>query len=207
MELIGKMFPYELGPEAFRYVCSQIEQGGPLTSALKLSPAGSVWAFIPSGAASSQRAEDFGGGAVFTAEDAYEILRHVIGFIAEFLDRNSLTVVIAEDQFFKLSDPPNLGHRLVFEYGGKTYHYRQSAEQDSNLRAAEQIVNEVSHYPLILILTRIPSNASLPNRGAIDKYVANALVSGIEHVIVGAYDEEGYIIWSRKPDCFSHSQQ
>jgi len=76
--------PFELGPQAFAYLRSQLAQGGPLTSTISLSSGDKVWAYVPFGATSHQELDDFESGGVFSAEDANDILQHVIHFIAEF---------------------------------------------------------------------------------------------------------------------------
>ena len=74
---------------------------------------------------------------------------------------------------------------------------------DSGTAAFEEALGSASDYPSILILTSIISSSTLPVRSNIDEALAEELMANVSHVIVGAYDEEGYLIWSRIPQTAS----
>jgi hypothetical protein len=190
----------QLGPNALRYLWSQLEQGGPFVTKIGQLPAGRIWGYLPVSAIGKQEIDDFESGAAFTPESAHEILQRVHNFIAEFLDVDRSNVVIAEDQFFQLTDTPNADQDQVFRYEGKSYHYRYGADREPSRISAEQIMRQASHYPWILVLAKTSSDVPLPRLERIENGLVKSLIERIQHVIVGAFDEEGFLIWSKEPD-------
>jgi hypothetical protein len=138
---------------------------------------------------------DLQEGHAFTAEEAYDIQEHINAFITAFLEENPGHILLAEDRFFTMNDPPNAQDQRIFQYENTTYHYLSNhADQE----ALKDTVGSASNYPLFLILTVVSALDKLPVRGHIQKDLAEELISNVAHVIVGAFDDEGYIVWSRQ---------
>jgi len=189
---------HPLNGDAFDYLCAELRKGGAISSNVNLGPGGHLWTYLPFSTAQSHRMEDFKEGGVFSPEDAWLIMRAVVAFVGDFLEEEPSNVLLAEDQFFRIEDPPNLGVKHLFEYRGTCYHYLTQLHATSSLEEIEQALNSGSNYPQIVFLTKIPPQRVLPSRAKIDEELAQKLTANAAHIIVGAYDEEGYVIWSDK---------
>src|SRR5436305_11637105 len=178
---------YRLGADAVKFVCGQLGRGGPLSAMLKLSAGGIVWAYLPANVAKLQALKNFEEGGMFDSESAFLILRGLIAFIRAFLQESPSNILLCEDRFFSINDPPNSQEQDIFEWGGVVYHYRTHSFSNADAQEFEEAIGSASNYPLILFLTRTSSPELLPQREKIDRRVADELVKNISHLIVGAY--------------------
>jgi hypothetical protein len=183
---------YQLGEEGQAFFRREIKKAGPLVSELNIGW-GNLWAYLPS-AAAPVTFSNLEEGGVFSPEDAYEIQQKVVTFVANFLSEDPSHILLCEDRFFSLADPPNINESQIFEYSKVTYHYKTFAESTKEI---EDAISSASDYPTILLLTSGPQRCNLPERGSIGKELAADLSANVHHVIQGAFDEEGYIIWSK----------
>jgi hypothetical protein len=183
---------FQLGADALLFLREELAKAGPVLSTLK-PEWGHIWAYLPPSAAERCTLFDLQQGKAFTAEQAYEIQEHIFHFIAAFLEEASGHILLAEDRFFTMNDPPNAQDLLIFQYENTTYHYLSNhADQE----ALKDTVGSASNYPQILILTAVSSLDKLPARAPIQQDLAEELISNVAHIIVGAFDNEGYIVWS-----------
>jgi hypothetical protein len=190
---------YPLGTDGLAFFCEELQKSGPIPSSV-IPRFGSLWSYLPKSAAERQTLLYLRQGGAFSAEQALEILHYVVKFILDFLLESSSHFLLCEDRFFAMSDPPNQLEQKVFEYAGVTYHYLSSTDAPLNSREIEEAIGSASSYPLILLLTKIPSGRKLPERAQVDGDIADELTRNVQHVVQGAFDEEGYIIWSRMPE-------
>ena len=196
--MTAKIDCYRLGADALKFLYEQLANGGPISATLKLSPGGVLWTYLPPSAVQLQDQRHLEQGGAFTSESASEILREVLVFVKAFLQEDASSILLAEDRFFGISDPPNSRDQYIFEWRGTTYHYRTHLFSAAHPQDFEEAIGSASNYPSILLLTKISSLEILPKRGQIDDALAAELAENIIHVIVGAYDEEGYLIWSNR---------
>jgi hypothetical protein len=49
-----------------------------------------------------------------------------------------------------------------------------------------------------MLVTRLPPNEKMPEHGFLEPQIAADLSAGVAHILVEAYDGEGYVVWSRK---------
>src|SRR5579863_2985556 len=192
--MTAQISSYELGPAALAFVCEQLAKGGSLSAALSLSPKGIVWSYLPTDAVRLQNRNNFEQGGIFDSESASEILQKVVAFIKAFLQENPSGVLLSEDRFFRVDDPPNSQDQDIFEWRDTVYHYRTHSFWDAEPRDFEHAITSASDYPLLLILTKASTPELLPKRRGIDDNLASELAKNTAHIIVGAYDEEGYLI-------------
>jgi hypothetical protein len=185
-----------LGADAVDFLREELDKAGPIPSVL-IPEYGRLWCYLPRHAIERQTLSDLKNGGAFDAEEAREILQHVVGFINDFLRERPSNVLLCEDQFFAIGDRPNLNENDIFEHAGATYHYHTDATLAIGSKTTEEALGAASSYPAILLLSSIPSGRALPVRTAIGNDLAEQLASGVMHVILGAFDEEGYIIWSK----------
>jgi hypothetical protein len=185
-----------LGTDALDFFHGELGQAGPIPSTL-IPEYGRLWCYLPRNAIEKQTLSDLRGGAAFNAEEAYEILQRTVTFIADFLQQNPSNILLCEDRFFAINDRPNLSESQIFEHVGVTYHYHTGATLAIGSGEIEEEIGSASSYPLVLLLTSIPSGEELPVRAAIGKDLVEQLAHNVRHVVLGAFDEEGYIIWSK----------
>ena len=185
-----------LGTDALDFFRGELDQAGPIPSAL-VPEYGRLWCYLPRNVIEKQTLSDLRWGGAFSAEEAHEILQHTVTFIADFLQQNPSNILLCEDRFFALNDRPNRSENQIFEHAGVTYHYHTGATLAVGSREIEEEIGSASSYPLILLLTSIPSGGELPVRAAIGNDLAEQLAHNVRHVVCGAFDEEGYIIWSK----------
>jgi len=187
---------YRLGADALKFLWDQMQQAGPLTGMAKLSPQGIVWAYLPQETQQFQDFKNFEEGGVFDSESASEILEKLVSFVRAFLQVDASHVILCEDRFFAIGDPPNSAAQDLFEWRGAVYHYRTHSFYDAAVKEFEDVISSASDYPLILLLTRTRFPESLPKRAPLGDDLARELAEGVQHVIAAAYDGEGYLIWS-----------
>jgi hypothetical protein len=198
MDQIGA---YDASVDALTFFRAELKKAGPISSAL-LPEFGRLWSYLPSSAAEKQTLFHLQEGGAFSAEQAHNILQYIVTFSGSFLREKPSNVLLCEDRFFAISDPPNRYEQQVFEHAGVSYHYRTNARDVADSNEIEEAMGCASSYPLILLLTTISSGRHLPQRTAIESDLADELARNVRHVIQGAYDEEGYIIWSNQGNQF-----
>jgi hypothetical protein len=190
----------ELGSEGLEHVRATLLKGGPIPSAIRPLEIGSAWAYLPCTLIEPIEVEAYQDGGIFSTEDAADIHDQVVLFIRSFLQSNDLNVVLFEDQFFGIDDPPNSTDQQLFKYRGTVYHYRTCISGIPTLDLIDDAISAASNYPQIIVLTRIATLQALPSRSEMAEDFANDLVKNVCHVVVGAFDEEGYLIWSSNED-------
>jgi hypothetical protein len=82
-----------------------------------------------------------------------------------------------------------------FTVGNEVYLF---ADADSSTDQIRKILGEAHVYPAIGVVSRIPKRHSALRRGdGADPRLLPLLAEGTRHLIIGAYDAEGWLIWSR----------
>src|SRR5690606_34240342 len=115
--------------------------------------------------------------------------------ISEHLVATSSRVCVFEDANTRPSDP--VFHRIktpVFTFENEVYHFARGGAADSG--EIQQLIRAASSWLVIGVLAALPSGVVLENRSEVPDATLDALASGAEKIIVGAYDGEGYVIWS-----------
>jgi hypothetical protein len=74
------------------------------------------------------------------------------------------------------------------------------ADATSPFEQVREILGEAHLYPAIGAVAALPAHQSGIRRGGeVDPQVLHLLAEGATHLIIGAYDGEGWLIWSRYP--------
>ncbi|HEY2497329.1 MAG TPA: hypothetical protein VGK24_09690 [Candidatus Angelobacter sp.] len=193
--MINEIKAYPFGPEGVEFFRQQLARSGPMVASL-VPQFGKLWSYLPQDAAEKRTLFYLQHGSAFTAEQASDILQCAVRFIIDFLLENPFHFLLSEDRFFAINDPPNENEHKIFEYGGVIYHYRDRTDISISSQEINEAIGSASNYPSVLVLTKISNVRKLPERTQVDEALASELKSNIQHVIQGAFDEEGYLFWS-----------
>jgi hypothetical protein len=184
-----------LGTEALAYVRDQLGLGRTLAREIQSHPpAGRVITFAPQNT-SEEDLNWFDGGCL---GDTIETFVPVWELARDYLNDQSgdHRYLICEDTFASNTEPaPSWVAAPWLAYQNDRYHFLPgggvtSEQVRATLRAGD-------HYPWIAVLTSLPSEWPALQPGTEQpRRVLVELARRTEHVLVGAYDEEGWLIWS-----------
>jgi hypothetical protein len=80
-----------------------------------------------------------------------------------------------------------------FSYGKEIYDFLTHHDQDLyRIRCAMN----ARQYPSIGLLTKIPDAATIRHRQEVSREFLEKLATNASRILVGAYDEESYLVWS-----------
>jgi len=188
----------QLGEIGLEFVRTQLSEAGPMGAAhLKHLDQGFVWEFVPAHTTAMPSLNQLIGGR-YNASEAGSLTAAYVVFLREFLLRNSSRVLLFEDQFGKADDPCMLDRKNFFVWEDAMYFYFPCKSAQVRDSAIEAALPGASHYPNIVLATRLTFYEPLPTRGLLSREQALALEEQVRHVLVGAYDEESYVMWSRR---------
>jgi len=187
---------FAVGDEGLKYLRSTLRQGTgmclhllklPLTKGVAFSP-------IPAGA-SIERAIRFNAGGMTTMGDTHRWLGTHLRSLA---DKFPTGTIILQDVWAKPNDPAVLTAKsrslLTIE---QVYYYLKASDCDE--QRVRTLIKDVTSFLLVGAFTRWPgSDSSLPVNGEIiaDSVIEDAAREA-EEIFVGAYDQEGLIVWHR----------
>jgi hypothetical protein len=208
-----------LGPEAIGYIRECLSYGKTLARYLleKLDlESGSVTTFLPPDVSEEARTQFKWGGkfkrdpATFvyhTAPDGSRTRMEpvpntnpwLVSIVEAFLRGAEGRVCIFEDALVRPSDPcfSSLKGRLLI-FGDEVYYFLSSEDREGK-RIAETVREAANVWPgLIGALTSVAGEAALSDEAReITAAQLRVLAESVEKIVVGAYDGESYLIWSR----------
>lgn len=188
-----------LGERGLQYVREQLSDAAPFSEGLsRYLDSGYAWEFTPE----EQRMRflqkvDFhvgGGDAVASAV----VLGEYIAFLCELLREDPTIVLLFENQLFKLTDPVMLGKIDVFEWMGATYSYLPAGTIPVTESVVAEHLRGASRYPSVVLATRSPEPLRIQQTRQLTNEDASVLEANVQHILVGARDEESYVAWSRQ---------
>lgn len=186
----------KLPDNGLRYVSDTLRKGGPLASSLSPVTEGDAWTYLPTG--SDVDSLNYREGGVLNPEEAFDVQRAMCALLAGFVSQSPSNIVLFEDQAFNIGDPA-VGHDVyIFECEGVLYHFRTELTGRGTEDQFADAVGIASQYPTIILLGS--ARGEIPQKAAIPYPAAQHLISDIRHAFVGSYDEEGFVIWSRRKD-------
>jgi hypothetical protein len=184
-----------LGERGLRYVREQLAEGAPFSETLmRYLESGYAWEFVTEEQRQSSEERDLhagGGGSEFVVEE-------YIRFLCELLKKEPSTILLFENQLFKLTDPIMAGKTGLFELLGATYSYLQGGDEAASDGVVADHLRGASHYPSVVVATRMSKPLQIEQPRSLTLEEASELETGVKHILVGAYDEEGYVGWSRQ---------
>lgn len=182
-----------LGPEGFDHVadCLRGERGLSGKVCAQGLPAGKVYAIVPDGFSLAQ-AQDFPNGTGVS-------MRHAIAWLGEHLkallaDKPSLTILV-QDVWAKPTDhqrqPP-----VAWFVNGESIYFPARTEGMGYEEA-----HRLMHDPISFQLVGLVSDYVLPQEVVASHQasdaVMDALARDIVEIFLGAYDQEGFVIWQK----------
>lgn len=180
---------HELGGNAAAFIQSQLSYGRSLAKKLAPLPFGEgrTVAILPPSVA-PQALTDFQSGDVATGEEVHKLANLIRGYLIGHTNR----ICVLEHPVLRVGDtrePP----ADYFTVGEDVYVYVTSQSDHGAIVAAAR---ETHGYPSIGALTGVGDEHPLPNpASAQPEALLDELATHVNAVIVGAYDNESWIVW------------
>jgi len=189
---------WEFGLEAIAYVRDQLSRGGNFAAALQNLPLeeGKVLSYLPAGLDPAIAREFEESASLSSGLDVSGYTEKTGNFIYTFLGTRSKRYAVFET--YAHEDTPFLSTKAVpyFIYSGDAYYFLTS--QNVTLDDVLDAVAWAKRYPFVCALTSLPKDQlDIGLAQDVPSEVLGRFAARAEHVIVGAYDDEGYLIWSR----------
>jgi hypothetical protein len=180
---------YDLGRTAAGYFRSELEKGKGLARELLAFPVerGTFTTYLPPGIA-PDRLTDFESGGF----ESWGLTSHLAEEIATHLSETASGLCVFEEQFIqttvgRLPDVP------FFVVGADIYMF---AHRQTPLEVVEKIARKGHTYPAIGVVSALPSEQPLPSeRSTQEASLLLRLANAATHIIIGAYDGEGWLTW------------
>jgi hypothetical protein len=188
----------QLGEIGLEFVRAQLSDAGPLANGLlKNLEQGFVWEFVPAHATAILTPNQLNEGGRYDAAEAASLTSAYVVFLREFLLRNSSRVLLFENRHFKADDLLMPDKQNFYMWEGVMYFYFLGKGAHVSDSAVEVALPQASHHPYVVLATRRTFDEPFPTHGSLSREHAMALAEQVRHVLVGAYDGEGYVMWSR----------
>jgi hypothetical protein len=182
---------YELKQEAISYIRTQLASGRAFAHALLKLPleTGRVTAYLPPDI-SEEALYDFGSGGIACGQENL--------WLAEFISK-TLSVQpsgicvfehpVAEQGDSRMPDSP------FFAVGRDIF---MVAQRDTPSDVVLRIVRDAHWYPAVGALATLPVDQAVPeDESTQSPDLVRQLAEAADHVMIGAYDGEAWLIWSR----------
>lgn len=186
---------YELGSQAIDYIKSQLSVGHTLGRSLLDLPldSGRVAAFLPTGT-EPESLYAFQWGGVATATDG--VWENMASFVSTYL-RGGVGRYAVFEGFRPADRMLTASGRQYFSFGpDEIYYFASSAGADSP--KVEVAADAGRSYPYIGVLTSIPEDSPDIRSGSdICEELLKELAARAQHLLIGAYDDEAPLVWTR----------
>lgn len=183
----------ELGDEALAFIRSSLETNTTLSSCLLRLPLndGKIHSYLPFGVSPSALSA-FEAGGIASANETQE---HLVEFIFSYLNTSEIALAVFEsyaspgDPFLKSAD------QRYFVVNNEVYYYLTFSERTAE--AIGKALRWARNYPFVCALTSCSDVSLLQNQGVeVSLRFIEALASRTKIIVVGAYDEEAYLLWT-----------
>ncbi len=186
-------FDVDTDSEVFAYIRNELSDGNTLSSYLLSQPIekGSVTTFLPVEKASGLINRYATGIAGRTKSN-----RMLADRIRAFLDRPG-QYAIFEDVCFDLDTPGAKDcEEEFFSFQTEIYYFLTSRNWD--IRTIIHIINCPCPNPFVGVLVSVPEDEpDITNREKVERALLKRLADHTIHLIIGAYDATGYLMWHR----------
>jgi hypothetical protein len=183
---------FEFGDEAFTYIRSCLEQGHTLSSQLLglALEQGKVISHLPETVLLEQSLNFKSGGIAKVNETE----GYIITLIADFLSSTAHSYVIFEDSVACPEDQYLASDNYqFFIYNSHVYHFL--TEQDVTKEIISRAIRAATSYSFTGVLVSLSDNLDVQKGKSMDSDSFNLISQNIKHILIGAYDGEGVLIW------------
>ena len=186
---------FDLAGSGLSYVESRLRQGtGLCASILQLSLAnGAAFAPLPHNT-TIDRANLFDVGGLLSRRDAFDWLAcHV----RSLWRADSIGTLVIQDIWAKAGDIATSELELHRFFGDdNVYYFVERSEADSDF--TENSIRAITSYQFMAFFSRIAIEyGKLPSNRRVSKDFIENIAHATEEVFVGAYDQEGLVVWRR----------
>lgn len=189
----------DFGQEAIQYIKEQLSQGNTLARyglSMRLQE-GHVISYLPP-AVSPVARRDFRNAFSIATDQTYaiELDAKILDLVSAYLAQPGKRYAVIETYFEP--DWPVLAslHLPYFIHGSEVYFFFSS--QDHSHEMISQALHSARDYPFIGALTSLPSTeADVQIKEELTANIMEHLAARTEHLLIGAYDAIGYLIWSK----------
>lgn len=186
---------------ALDHVRDRLSLGNLLASRVSALPleSGSVSTLLPERVNPSKvsNSRTLREGGIAEPSESREIERAVAEFISGYLSRSERQLAIFEHSLANASDPWVAKCEIpLFVQGAKIFFYltQSDAQPDRillTMRAARTAL------AMMAVLTNLGTLETITDRQSVPSELIEVLAENTQHVIVDAYDGEGFLVWSR----------
>jgi hypothetical protein len=182
--------------QAARRWIEQSLAGGHEVSAAVLASAcfdgGTFRAVVRSGVAASE-IENYEEGGMLSVGEAGDALARILDELAEM----GATCAVVEDDMSERTDPAVARRSFPLAFIGDRIVSWSDLESGSGVAAAEAIRRGASGYPRnAFVVLRSGADLGLVDRCTLPKDFAGQVAGALLAVIVAAFDDESYLIWT-----------
>lgn len=188
---------YQFGLEALAYLKGFLANGLTLSRSFLDVPLerGEVFAYLPPDLRFSS-ANDFECGAALTPEQASETQQWLEKFVSDHLGKRNAACAVFEHALASSDDPwLRTFEDVVFFYGSEVYYFVLSSQGTTLIDDA--LDGAAAGHFFRGILTELPAGSSLSNREHVSHELMQVLKARTAHIIVGVYDQDAYLVWSK----------
>ena len=183
----------EIGETAIPFIRSCLWPQRALPARLLRLPLenGKIMSYVPSGISRDQAMKlqtTLGIPGVGTCST-----KRLTAFILDHLRSPNAPYALFQDYLSEPGDPALANDQFIL-YQSEVYLFLGSKDAAANKVA--DAISKSSQFPFLSVLTALTS-AELTNNDAVTDKCLDELVDNTQHLIVGAYDEESYIVWSK----------
>ncbi|MEW6217261.1 MAG: hypothetical protein AB1543_06225 [Candidatus Bipolaricaulota bacterium] len=176
------------------YIVRSLELGGGLAAHLLSLPLelGEVVATVPE-TTPQQDLLRFEVGGIVNGRETGHFLEELI---TKHLRIRGNRYVVFESDLSRRAPALSTAEEPYFFYRDETLYY-----VDANLASPESIrgvLRWARRWPLLGVLSSLAAAAPIEVRSEVDDELLKELAIRTEHLVVGAYDEEAVLVWSRK---------
>jgi hypothetical protein len=186
-------FDVNTDSEVFAYIRNELSAGNTLSSYLLNQPIenGHVTTFLPVENAPSL-IKRYATGITSLTES-----NHMLAYRMRAFLNHPGQYAILEDVCFDLDSPgADDCEEEFFSFQTEVYYFLTSRNQD--IRSVINIINCPCPNPFVgVLVSTLVDEPSITNRGKVGRTLLKQLADHTIHLIIGAYDATGYLIWHR----------
>jgi hypothetical protein len=142
-----------------------------------------------------ERALDFNSGGLGNPLELELLSQVVARHLSQFLDAEPSGLVVFEESIGRVGDPFIERSESPWFSCGPFIYWFASATEPHSPEDCRRLLGAASDYPLIGVLG--VQSGGVRARAAVSPEELTRLVESAREIVVGAYDAEGYLLWTQ----------